>query len=166
MTKYIITTPTHGDVEVSIESDAVTIDDYVSKTYPGSSYREVTDTSISADIKIASLRALCAAEIVAGYTSSALGDEHKYPCRAEDQINMLGSVTDSVLPGLPDDWSTSFWCADASGNWTFASHTAAQIQKAGSDGKAHILSCQSKLDHLTKAVNAAHTVDEINAIEW
>jgi hypothetical protein len=50
--------------------------------------------------------------------------------------------------------------------WSFAPHNAAQIQQAGSDGKAWVLSCQSKLQTLLAQVSAATTVAAVQAINW
>lgn len=116
--------------------------------------------------RIALLTAACAGAIVGGYASSALGSEHQYPSKVTDQINMMGSVTDSLLPGQPEDWATPFWCADETGVWTFRAHTAAQIQAAGADGKAHIIECQTKLGQLSAQVMAAASAEAVAAIVW
>ncbi|TAY75330.1 DUF4376 domain-containing protein [Rhizobium ruizarguesonis] len=116
--------------------------------------------------RIAVLTATCAEAIVSGYSSSALGSEHQYPSKQTDQINMMGSVTDSLLPGQTVDWSTPFWCADESGAWAFRPHTASQIQGAGADGKAHILECQTKLGQLSVQVMAAASAEAVEAIVW
>ena len=122
-----------------------------------------------ADIKAAKLTALtaaCAAEIVDGYQSSALGSDHTYPAKPTDQINMLGSVTASLLPGLAADWTTPFWCADATGTWSFQMHTAAQIQAAGADGKAAVATAQTKLATLSAQTSAAKAQSDLDAIAW
>lgn len=115
---------------------------------------------------IAALTAQCAAAIVGGYTSSALGSVHTYPSKTTDQINMMGSVSASLLPGLADDWSTPFWCADSDGVWAFRMHSIAQIQTAGADGKAHVVLCQSTLQRLTLSVMAATTAEAIAEVIW
>ena len=116
--------------------------------------------------QVTALSAACAAEIVGGYTSSALGSVHTYPAKPTDQINMLGSVTASLLPGLAADWTTPFWCADAKGVWSFQMHSAAQIQQVGADGKAAVATAQTKLATLSAEVMAATTADAVNAIAW
>lgn len=121
------------------------------------------------DAKIAAverLTASCAAAITAGFTSAALGAAHTYPSKQTDQINLMGSVTDSLLPDLPVDWSTAFWCADADGAWGFRPHSASQIQRAGRDGKAHVLACQYALQQLSAAVMAATSVEAVQALAW
>lgn len=114
----------------------------------------------------ASLRAACAAAITGGYTSVALGVTHTYPSQPTDQANMIASVTASLLPGLAADWSTPFWCADPEGDWGFRPHTAAQIQQAGTDGKAVIVTAQARLSGLLAQVTAAATEDQVIAVTW
>lgn len=112
------------------------------------------------------LRAACAAQITGGASSSALGSPHTYPTTANDQANMIASVTASLLPGLGGAWSTPFWCEDQSGNWAMQEHSAAQIQQAGSDIKAAIVAAQTKLRTLTAEIQAASTIAAVQAITW
>ncbi|MGV1757634.1 hypothetical protein ACQZ6F_17440 [Rhizobium sp. A22-96] len=114
--------------------------------------------------KIIALTAACAAAIVGGYESRALDSAYTYPSNVTDQMNMIGSVTASLLPGLAADWSTPFWCADVSGQWAFRLHSAAQIQMAGSDGKAHVVTCQATLEQLTAAVSQSPTAEMVEAV--
>lgn len=116
--------------------------------------------------QVALLRAACAAEIVAGYSSAALGAAHLYPSTPTDQANMAASVLASLLPGVAGGWTTPFWCADAGGVWSFAEHTAAQIQQAGQDGKAMVVAAQSKLAGLEAQVAAAADAAAVAAINW
>lgn len=122
------------------------------------------------DAKIAELSDACRAAIVAGYQSSALGAPYTYPCQNTpehpDQQNMAASVTASMIPGLPSDWTTQFWCADANGNWAWRDHNAAQIQQAGLDGLAHVRAQQTTLATLTAQVTAATTTAAVDAITW
>jgi hypothetical protein len=115
--------------------------------------------------KILVLTHACAAAITGGYRSSALGAEHTYPSGITDQINMMGSVTASLLPEVAEGWSTPFWCAEED-QWAFRMHSAEQIQQAGSDGKGHVVTCQGTLEQLTSAVISATTADAVEAITW
>jgi hypothetical protein len=108
----------------------------------------------------------CQDAILAGFTSSALGSAHSYPAKFTDQQNLNASVTASLLPGVDANWTTPFWCADAEGNWSYAAHTAAQIQQAGSDGKAAILTCLTKNQQLAAQIDAATTIPAVQAITW
>ncbi len=116
--------------------------------------------------KAAELREACAVAIVSGYISSALGAPHTYPSGITDQINMMGSVTDSILPGLGEGWTTPFWCCDESGVWAFRPHSTSEIQTAGRDGKMHVVACQAMRDTLTVTLMAALTLEEVEAIAW
>lgn len=116
--------------------------------------------------RIADLSASCERAIVGGFTSDALGQAHTYPSNIKDQINLMGSVTASILPGLPEGWQTPFWVCDSDGVWAYKTHSAAQIQEAGRVGKAHVVEKQSILDALTAEVLAAETPEDVMAISW
>lgn len=116
--------------------------------------------------RIAALTVDCAAAIVGGYMSAALGAPHTYPSLVTDQINMMGSVTASLLPGISETWTTPFWCADGNDAWAYRMHDAAQIQAAGADGKAHVITCQSILADLSASVMAATSTEVVAAVVW
>lgn len=128
--------------------------------------------AIAKAVKAAELTAACAAAITAGYVSEALGTAHDYPNKATDQSNMAASVLASLMPGLADDWTTPFWCADEAGVWAMRPHSAAQIRQVGADGKAHVLACQARLSGedgqggLLKDVADATSVAAVNEITW
>lgn len=112
------------------------------------------------------LSAACAAQIVAGFTSPALDSIHTYPSKATDQANLSASVLASLMPNLPANWTTPFWCADSTGAWSYQAHTVAQIQQAGLDGKAAILAAQVRLATLNAQIAAATTITAVEAITW
>lgn len=116
--------------------------------------------------KAAALRAACQQEIWNGYSSAALGAPFTYPATEADQRNLIAAVVASLLPGLPADWTTPFWCVDQSGLWAMRDHTAGQIQHAGADGKACIVAAQRKLAGLLDQVSTAATRDDLDAIGW
>lgn len=116
--------------------------------------------------KVIELTQICGAKIVGGFSSSALGDVHHYPSDMKDQINLMGSVTDSIMPELPADWQTPFWCRDGDGAWAWKMHNAAQIQQVGRDGKAHVVNCQTTLATLNAKISAAKSVASVNSITW
>lgn len=121
------------------------------------------------DAKAARLNQLtadCSTAIVGGYQSDALGASHHYPSGMVDQINMMGSVTASLLPDLADGWQTPFWCRAANGSWAFRAHTASQIQQAGRDGKAHVVICQATLEGLAQLVSEATSIEDVAAVTW
>lgn len=122
-------------------------------------------------VRLSVLSAACAAQIYAGFVSSALGAAYTYPAKDKDQSNLVASVTASLVPGIPTGWTTSFWCVDAAGIWAFRPHTAAQIQKAGLDGKAAIETALQKNGTLANQVSAItvatpNAVAAVQAIIW
>jgi len=116
--------------------------------------------------QIAALSAACQASILAGFKSSALGSLHIYPAKTTDQLNLSASVLASLMPGLPPNWETPFWCADEVGDWAFAPHTAAQIQQVGQDGKAAIIAAIMRNQQLASKVAAATTVEAVQGVKW
>lgn len=116
--------------------------------------------------KAAKLDADCAAQIVGGFESSALGAVHTYPSKATDQANLTASVLDAMLNADNPAWVTPFWCADAGGVWAWRNHTAEQIKHVGRDGKAAVITAQTRNAALQAAVAAATTVAELETIAW
>lgn len=108
----------------------------------------------------------CREAILSGFDSDALGTEHHYPAKMTDQQNLASSVLDSLLPGLPADWTTPYWCADVYGVWELRSHTALQIQQVGKEAKAAILLAMNRNEVLQQQVAAASTVQELESILW
>lgn len=128
-----------------------------------------TDADQLVDIKtckLAELETACAAQIAAGFTSSALGERFSYPAKPTDQSNLQASVLASILPGVDESWTTPFWCADAGGKWAYQAHTAAQIQQVGVDGKNAINAAIAQKIVLEQQVEAAKTAAEVAAIIW
>ena len=125
-----------------------------------------TPAPVTAAGRLAEISAACAAAIVGGFASSALGAPHTYPSDPTSQTNLLGSVTASLFPGLAAGWSTPFWCADASGAWSFQPHSAAQIQQVGLAAKAWVVACQTQCATLCAQVTAATSPAAIAAVVW
>ncbi|QDD91321.1 hypothetical protein CCZ28_20815 [Pseudomonas oryzihabitans] len=108
----------------------------------------------------------CDATILEGFVSAALGSEHRYPAKLTDQSNLQASVLASLIPGLAEDWTTPFWCQDATGTWAYRPHTAPQIQQVGTDGKNAINACIARKIALEQQLAKATTLAEIKAITW
>ncbi len=117
--------------------------------------------------QIASLTASCVSTITSGYTSSTLGSAYLYPSDPTSQINMAASVIDSLYPNLPATWTTPFAVQNTTtGAWSYEEHTAAQIQAAGAVGKAMVLAARQKLSALVTQVQAATTLQAVQAVTW
>lgn len=115
--------------------------------------------------KVVELSRECQAQIYAGFTSSALGEEHHYPALATDQQNLTASVLDSTVPGLPEGWQTPFWCS-LGGEWDFRMHSAEQIQRVGRDAKLVILACMAHNAALASAARSAQNKAALESIVW
>ncbi len=153
------------------EVDAVEIPDDVYAGYvasgdgwlPPPDTRSLDETKTG---KVGELRAACASAITGGYVSSALGSPHHYPSGDVDQRNMLGSVAASLLPDVGPGWTTPFWCRDEAGEWSFTAHSAAEIQRAGGDGRLHVIDCQTRLAEILERLYAAVDATEVASITW
>ena len=118
------------------------------------------------DAKIAELSAACRAAIKAGFESSALGEPHLYPSKETDQLNLAGSVADSLLLSEDAGWSTPFWCADLYGVWAMRLHTADQIQQVGREAKARILALMQRNAAYAEQVQLASDKSSVDQITW
>lgn len=116
--------------------------------------------------KIAVLNSCCSLTIMNGFRSDALGEPFYYPAKKQDQDNLVASVTDSLIPNLPEDWTTPFWCMDRTDIWAFRPHTAAQIQQVGREGKAATLAAMTKNEQLRQLVDEATDEAQLDAIVW
>ncbi len=123
--------------------------------------------------KLVDLSTMAQTVITNNFVSSALGAQYVYPSQMTDQTNIMGNVLSSILPGIDTTkWSTLQICAPvvvpATGTlvWQYVEHTAAQIQQVGIDLKAHISDTLLKKAGFVAAVNAATTIDAVNAIVW
>ena len=107
----------------------------------------------------------CKSAILSGFESSALGASYHYPAKSTDQQNLASSVLASLLPGIPVDWVTPFWCA-LDGAWAFRPHTVAQIQQVGQDAKAAILAAMARNEVLQAEILLSTTMEELDMIVW
>jgi len=110
----------------------------------------------SQDAQITALRAACQAQIVAGFSSAALGSSATYGSDTITQSNITRAAA-SAMGG-------SLWVADSSGAWTLAAHTQAQAIQARADMWAHIQTAQARYAMLLAQVRAATTVAQAQAV--
>lgn len=108
----------------------------------------------------------CAAQIVAGFTSDALGAVHTYPNDSTDQANLTASVLAAVLAGSDESWTTPFKCTDSAGVTAYRAHTAAQIKTVGVAGMTWTNTALAKKDALQAQIEAATTAEEVAAVAW
>lgn len=108
--------------------------------------------------KVTEINATCAAAIVGGFASSALGTPHTYDSALEDQLNLIGAVSLGI--DLP------YRCADAAGVKEFRLHTAAQLAQVAADGAAIKLAALEKAAALKAQVQAAADEAAVEAVVW
>lgn len=143
--------------------------DYANLRLVGGQLRSASEADLlpgAATARLAAIAGACSATILEGFASSALGAEHRYPAKLTDQSNLQASVLASLFPGLASDWTTPFWCQDATGTWAYRPHTAAQIQQVGTDGKNAINACIAHKIALEQQLSKAKTLAEVEAITW
>lgn len=108
--------------------------------------------------KTAVINTACAAAIVGGFASSALGTPHTYDSALEDQLNLIGAVSLGV--DLP------YRCADAVGVKEFRMHTGAQLKQVAADGALVKLTALEKAATLKAQVQAAADAAAVEAVAW
>lgn len=113
--------------------------------------------------QIAIVSEACAAALIAGFTSSALGSTNTYPSLDPDQRNLLNAAL--AAQGQTSSWSASLWCAK-SGTWTMASHTPAQVQQVNGDWMVFRQAQQKKYATLVAQIMEATSVAGVQAITW
>jgi len=123
----------------------------------------VLDAAKAAAESASVINVACAADIVGGFSSSALGIAHTYDSAMEDQLNLIGAAGANI--------DLLYTCTDAAGVKDAVLHTAAQLKQVYADGVAHKTTQLSKaralkvqLDAL--AANAATTQTDIDAVIW
>ncbi|MEW1780572.1 hypothetical protein AB0305_00085 [Arthrobacter sp. NPDC080086] len=105
----------------------------------------------------------CAEALTTGFTSSALGVALTYPSQDNDQRNLQSAV--SAAATASPGWTIPLWCTDGD-HWSFTSHTAAQLQQVNADWLAHRVAAQQKYADLIAQINAATSIEEVQAIHW
>jgi len=139
---------------------------YLAWCEAGNEAESLHSVSDAQTLKLAELDTACAAAILAGFDSNALGQPYHYPAKLTDQSNLQASVLASLQPGLTADWVTPVWCQDATGTWAYCDHTAAQIQQVGTAGKDAINACIARKIEREQEVAEATTLDAVNAVRW
>lgn len=128
-------------------------------------WEEMAPIGVLRQRKAEAISLACRAQIENGFICSALGAPYLYPAKAQDQANLVASVTDSLLAADDPDWSTPFWCADDQGVWDFRMHTREQIRQVGRQGKASILAAMQKNEILQRQIATA-SEDQLQSIVW
>ena len=123
----------------------------------------LTDAQIlqqAQNAKIAELSAKCDAAIVGGFPSSALGVAHTYPSDKDAQSYLGDAIKRMELDSTVTN--VNFKTLDAG----FLAHTLPQLQQVFKDGFDFGQAQITKYNQLKTQVEAATTVDGVNAIVW
>lgn len=115
------------------------------------------------EAKVAELNDACAAAIVAGFESDALGETYSYPSKIEDQLNLTGVIQ---MLSISPTTSTTFKCADRAGVWAKRPHTLEQLQKVGVTFALIKQTLIDAKDDLVEKAKAATTLNELAAVVW
>jgi hypothetical protein len=111
--------------------------------------------------KIAELNQMCNQTILAGFTSSALGQEYHYPFDGEAQANLTGAL--ALLNADPTLTTVEFKVLETG---KLVDHTRDQFLQVCKDAFAFKNSMIKKYHDLKDQVEAATTIEEVNAIVW
>lgn len=115
--------------------------------------------------KLAEISAACAAEIVSGFISGALGALHTYPSQVTDQSNLMAAVLSSLSAPV-EGWETPVWCVDGNGAGAYRMHTAGQVQVVGNDSLAARNAALSKKAALETRINQAIIAEQVQSSTW
>jgi len=111
-------------------------------------------------ISIANAR--CRLEIELGFPSSALGTAHQYPCKEEDQTNLMATFVLAKELNV----SKPFKCRDSSGVADYRMHTVAELHQVGQDAELHKMTALVKANTLKAQIEVATTKTDVEAIVW
>lgn len=139
--------------------DWVAFDEW--KNAGGVPYQEAPGPSLedAKIVKIQEMENFCDQEILAGFTSSALGASHHYDSGIVDQINLLGVV----MLGKP----TPYKCRkDGEADKQWQVHTPPQMQQVVADGAMARMVILQKFTELKARIAALTTHDEVASVEW
>lgn len=120
--------------------------------------------------KLRELSQACAAATIGGITCNALGSDHTYPTKRDDQANLDAEVTTAKLYGAAQA-PYHFWCAPTGQKtdptaWIRKEHTAEQIEQVGLAVRSHVKAMQAKYEGARAEVLAATDVAGVDAVVW
>lgn len=108
-------------------------------------------------IQLDAITANCAAYIVSGFSSDALGEQHRYDSAIEDQVNLLSAVF-SAMDGLCT-------CADPDGVKKLRAHTVAQLHTVSQHFSAFRQAALQQAEQLKAAVADAVANKDLKALQ-
>ena len=108
--------------------------------------------------QIATIKAACQAQILGGFSSSALGSAYNYPSDSVTQQNIQSAAQSGTSCGI--------WCENSAGLWSFMTHTPIELTKLFSDMVTFIQTQQQKYATLSNNISACTTISSVEAITW
>jgi hypothetical protein len=102
------------------------------------------------------VNAICSQKIVSGFSSSALESEHTYDSDRDDQLNLIGSVS--------QDSDVYYMCKNIQGISEYRLHTANQIKQVLDHGAKRKLFLLQKANTLKLTIANAATNVQLKAI--
>lgn len=101
----------------------------------------------------------CGRWITNGFTSSALGAEHRYSSELENQLNMLESISSGV--------TVQYKCTDVATNTKQArAHTLEQMKTVYSDFIAYKEAQLTIYENLVANIDSALTIEAVETVIW
>lgn len=133
--------------------------DTETKTFSKKDFRTVDEILNQLKIeKIEKVNSDIKALILSGFTSSALGDSHKYQSDETDQLNLIGAVTSGV--------DQAFKCSSDDGiTWEWKLHTIEQLQTVLKDGAIYKNKLLEDASILKSQIQTCITLEGLSAIE-
>ena len=132
------------------------------KPETGIQTRAVVTLDEARSMKKSLMKKTASERIQSGIESDVLGAVHTYPTTITDQQNLAGLAQQASIDGL----GAKYWCADDAGLWARRQHTADQLIQLGREVIAHVQAQQDRYETLLGQIDAASTVEEIEAIAW
>ncbi|NCN11276.1 MAG: DUF4376 domain-containing protein [Leptospira sp.] len=99
---------------------------------------------------------ICSHKIVSGFTSNALGSIHSYDSDRDDQLNLIGSVSQGT--------DVYYMCKNSDDVAEYRPHTAEQIKQVLADGAQRKLFLLQRANTLKTSIANATTNTQLKAI--
>ncbi len=116
--------------------------------------------------KLSLLNEDCAAAIIGGFESYALGPTHLYASGIIDQANLMAVATESMAPENSPLWSRQVWCVDSADGWVVKAHSGVQVRRVLADFVTHKENCSAKMRQLSIFVANAKSLKALDSINW
>ncbi len=107
--------------------------------------------------QVETINAVCEREILGGFVSAALGEQHHYDSAFADQLNLTSQLQLGAAGSLA--------CRDMAGVKAYRAHTIKQLKAAGADFNSHRLARLQKALSLKQRLADALAAEDLAALE-